>query len=252
MANTEQSSDKTHFGYETVASDDKAGMVRGVFDSVASRYDVMNDLMSAGLHRLWKRYTIDQAAVKRGDVVLDLAGGTGDLAREFARKVGKDGHVVLADINAAMLEQGRRRLIDAGISGNVAIAQVDAEDLPFGNNTFDCITMAFGLRNVTDKDAALASMLRVLKPGGKAMILEFSEPNKALKPAYDMYSFKVLPTLGKLITNDPDSYQYLAESIRMHPDQETLKSMMESAGFERCRFHNMAAGIVALHIGYRI
>jgi demethylmenaquinone methyltransferase/2-methoxy-6-polyprenyl-1,4-benzoquinol methylase len=252
MANTEQSSDKTHFGYETVASDDKAGMVRGVFDSVASRYDVMNDLMSAGLHRLWKRYTIDQAAVKRGDVVLDLAGGTGDLAREFARKVGEDGHVVLADINAAMLEQGRRRLIDAGISGNVTIAQVDAEDLPFENNTFDCITMAFGLRNVTDKDAALASMLRVLKPGGKAMILEFSEPNKALKPAYDMYSFKVLPTLGKLITNDPDSYQYLAESIRMHPDQETLKSMMESAGFERCRFHNMAAGIVALHIGYRI
>jgi demethylmenaquinone methyltransferase/2-methoxy-6-polyprenyl-1,4-benzoquinol methylase len=242
----------THFGYKTVASDDKAGMVRGVFDSVASRYDVMNDLMSAGLHRLWKRYTIDQAAVKPGDVVLDLAGGTGDLAREFARKVGKDGHVVLADINAAMLEQGRRRLIDAGISGNVTIAQVDAEDLPFENNTFDCITMAFGLRNVTDKDAALASMLRVLKPGGKAMILEFSEPNKVLKPAYDMYSFKVLPTLGKLITNDPDSYQYLAESIRMHPDQETLKSMMESAGFERCRFHNMAAGIVALHIGYRI
>jgi demethylmenaquinone methyltransferase/2-methoxy-6-polyprenyl-1,4-benzoquinol methylase len=211
----------THFGYKTVAPDDKAGMVRGVFDSVASRYDVMNDLMSAGLHRLWKRYTIDQAAVKPGDVVLDLAGGTGDLAREFARKVGKDGHVVLADINAAMLEQGRRRLIDAGISGNVTIAQVDAEDLPFGNNTFDCITMAFGLRNVTDKDAALASMLRVLKPGGKAMILEFSEPNKVLKPAYDMYSFKVLPTLGKLITNDPDSYQYLAESIRMHPDQET-------------------------------
>jgi demethylmenaquinone methyltransferase/2-methoxy-6-polyprenyl-1,4-benzoquinol methylase len=242
----------THFGYKTVAPDDKAGMVRGVFDSVASRYDVMNDLMSAGLHRLWKRYTIDQAAVKPGDVVLDLAGGTGDLAREFARKVGKDGHVVLADINAAMLEQGRRRLIDAGISGNVTIAQVDAQDLPFDNNTFDCITMAFGLRNVTDKDAALASMLRVLKPGGKAMILEFSEPNKVLKPAYDMYSFKVLPTLGKLITNDPDSYQYLAESIRMHPDQETLKSMMESAGFERCRFHNMAAGIVALHIGYRI
>ena len=252
MANTEQSSDKTHFGYKSVASDDKADMVRGVFDSVASRYDVMNDLMSAGLHRLWKRYTIDQAAVKTGDVVLDLAGGTGDLARELARKVGKDGQVVLADINAAMLAQGRRRLIDAGLSGNVTIAQVDAQDLPFENSTFDCITMAFGLRNVTDKDAALASIFRVLKPGGKAMILEFSEPNKAIKPAYDLYSFKVLPTLGKLITNDPDSYQYLAESIRMHPDQETLKSMMESAGFERCRFHNMAAGIVALHIGYRI
>lgn len=242
----------THFGYKTVASDDKADMVRSVFDSVASRYDVMNDLMSAGLHRLWKRYTIDQAAIKPGDVVLDLAGGTGDLAREFARKVGKDGHVVLADINAAMLEQGRRRLIDAGLSGNVTIAQVDAEDLPFEDATFNCITMAFGLRNVTDKDAALASMLRVLKPGGKAMILEFSAPNRAIKPAYDLYSFKVLPTLGRLVTKDPDSYQYLAESIRMHPDQETLKSMMETAGFERCRFHNMAAGIVALHIGYRI
>jgi demethylmenaquinone methyltransferase/2-methoxy-6-polyprenyl-1,4-benzoquinol methylase len=242
----------THFGYKTVAADDKADMVRDVFDSVAGRYDIMNDLMSAGLHRLWKRYTIDRAAVKPGNVVLDLAGGTGDLAREFARKVGKDGQVVLADINAAMLEQGRRRLIDAGVSGNVTIAQVDAQNLPFEGGTFDCITMAFGLRNVTDKDAALASMYRVLKPGGKAMILEFSEPNKAIKPAYDLYSFKVLPTIGKLVTNDPDSYQYLAESIRMHPDQETLKSMMESAGFERCRFHNMAAGIVALHIGYRI
>ena len=242
----------THFGYKTVAADDKADMVRGVFDSVASRYDVMNDLMSAGLHRLWKRYTIDRAAVKPGNIVLDLAGGTGDLALEFSRKVGKEGQVVLADINAAMLEQGRRRLIDADVSGNVTIAQVDAQSLPFESGTFDCITMAFGLRNVTDKDAALASMFRVLKPGGKAMILEFSEPNKAIKPAYDVYSFKVLPAIGKLVTNDPDSYQYLAESIRMHPDQETLKSMMESAGFERCRFHNMAAGIVALHIGYRI
>jgi len=247
-----QNDDTTHFGYKTVSTDDKAEMVRGVFDSVASRYDVMNDLMSAGLHRLWKRYTIDQAAAKPGDCILDLAGGTGDLAREFARKVGSEGHVVLADINAAMLEQGRRRLIDSGVSGNVAIAQVDAQNLPFDGQTFDCITMAFGLRNVTDKDAALASMFRVLKPGGKAMILEFSEPNKAIKPAYDLYSFKVLPTLGKLVTDDPDSYQYLAESIRMHPDQETLKSMMESAGFERCRFHNLAAGIVALHIGYRI
>jgi len=242
----------THFGYKTVSADDKAGMVRGVFDSVADKYDVMNDLMSAGLHRLWKRYTIDQAAIRPGNVVLDLAGGTGDLAREFAGKVGKDGQVVLADINAAMLKQGRRRLIDAGVSGNLTIAQVDAQALPFESGTFDCITMAFGLRNVTDKDAALASMFRVLKPGGKAMILEFSEPNAAIKPAYDLYSFKVLPVIGKLVTNDPDSYQYLAESIRMHPDQETLKSMMESAGFERCRYHNMAAGIVALHIGYRI
>ena len=242
----------THFGFKTVSTDEKASMVRGVFDSVASRYDLMNDLMSAGLHRLWKRFTIDQAALKPGNVVLDLAGGTGDLAREFARKVGKDGHVILADINAAMLQQGRRRLIDAGISGNVTIAQVDAQNLPFEDSTFDCITMAFGLRNVTDTDAALASMLRVLKPGGKAMILEFSKPNEAIKPAYDLYSFKVLPALGNLIADDPDSYQYLAESIRMHPNQETLKSMMESVGFERCRYHNMAAGIVALHIGYRI
>jgi len=252
MANSEQESEKTHFGFKSVATDEKAGMVRDVFDSVADRYDLMNDLMSAGLHRLWKRYTISQAALRPGNVVLDLAGGTGDLAREFSRKVGKDGHVVLADINAAMLRQGRNRLVDAGVSGNVTIAQVDAQNLPFADSTFDCITIAFGLRNVTDKDAALASMLRVLKPGGKAMILEFSEPNKAIKPAYDLYSFKVLPTLGKLVANDPDSYQYLAESIRMHPDQETLKSMMEAAGFERCRFHNLAAGIVALHIGYRI
>jgi len=247
-----QDNNETHFGYKTVAAGEKADLVRGVFDSVASRYDIMNDLMSGGLHRLWKRFTISRAAVKPGDVVLDLAGGTGDLAREFAKRVGKNGHVVLADINAAMLEQGRRRLVDAGVAGNVTIAQVDAQDLPFEDGTFDCITMAFGLRNVTDKDAALASMFRVLKPGGKAMILEFSEPNKAIKPAYDLYSFKVLPALGKLVTDDPDSYQYLAESIRMHPDQETLKEMMETAGFEHCRFHNLAAGIVALHIGYRL
>jgi demethylmenaquinone methyltransferase/2-methoxy-6-polyprenyl-1,4-benzoquinol methylase len=247
-----QNDDTTHFGFKTVPIDDKAGMVRGVFDSVASRYDIMNDLMSAGLHRVWKRYTIDQAALKPGNVVLDLAGGTGDLAKKFARKVGKDGHVVLADINAAMLEQGRRRLIDAGISGNVSIAQVDAQNLPFEKGTFNCITMAFGLRNVTNKDRALASMLRVLKPGGKAMILEFSKPHEAIKPAYDLYSFKVLPALGKLIADDAESYQYLAESIRMHPDQDALKSMMENAGFERCRYHNLAAGIVALHIGYRI
>ena len=250
---TKQDSDNTtHFGYQDVAADDKADLVRGVFDSVASRYDIMNDLMSAGLHRLWKRYTIDQAAVRPGDVVLDLAGGTGDLARVFSKKVGADGHVVLADINAAMLKQGRRRLVDAGVAGNLSIAQVDAQCLPFDEGTFDCITIAFGLRNVTDKNAALRSMLKVLKTGGKAMILEFSEPAKAIKPAYDLYSFKVLPTLGKLVAGDADSYQYLAESIRMHPDQETLKSMMEEAGFERCRYHNLAAGIVALHIGYRI
>jgi len=244
--------DTTHFGYRTVAAGEKADLVRGVFDSVASRYDIMNDLMSGGLHRLWKRYTINQAGVRPGHVVLDLAGGTGDLALAFAKRVGEEGHVVLADINAAMLEQGRKRLVDAGIAHNTSIAQVDAQDLPFAGESFDVVTMAFGLRNVTDKDAALRSIYRTLKTGGKAMILEFSEPHKALKPAYDLYSFKVLPALGKFIARDADSYQYLAESIRVHPDQETLKTMMEEAGFERCRYHNLAGGIVALHIGYRI
>ena len=242
----------THFGYQSVAADEKAGLVKDVFDSVASRYDIMNDLMSGGLHRLWKRHTVDQAAVRPGDVILDLAGGTGDLARAFAKKVGPDGHVILADINAAMLRQGRTRLVDAGVAGNLSIAQVDAQNLPFADSTFNCITMAFGLRNVTDKDAALRSMFKTLRPGGKAMILEFSEPAKVIKPAYDLYSFKVLPLLGKLVARDSDSYQYLAESIRVHPDQETLKSMMEEAGFERCRYQNLAGGIVALHIGYRI
>lgn len=252
MAKQVKDADSTHFGFKTVSTDEKASLVRGVFDSVASRYDLMNDLMSGGMHRLWKRHTIAQAGLKCGDVVLDLAGGTGDLALAFSRQVGEEGHVVLADINAAMLEQGRRRLIDAGVAGNLTIAQVDAQNLPFDDRTFDCITIAFGLRNVTDKDAALASMRRVLKPGGKAMILEFSKPHASLKPAYDLYSFKVLPALGRMIARDADSYQYLAESIRMHPDQGALKEMMGNAGFERCRYTNLAAGIVALHVGYRI
>ncbi len=252
MPEHNESADTTHFGYKTVSVDDKAGLVRGVFDSVASRYDIMNDLMSGGLHRLWKRFTIDQAGIRAGHTVLDLAGGTGDLARDFASRVGDTGEVVLADINRAMLEQGRRRLVDAGVAGNLSIAQVDAEKLPFADASFDRVTIAFGLRNVTDQGAALASMRRVLKPGGKALILEFSKPSKSIKPVYDLYSFKVLPMLGRLVANDDESYQYLAESIRMHPDQDTLLGMMQDAGFERCRYHNLSAGIVALHVGYRI
>ena len=227
-------------------------MVRGVFDSVASRYDIMNDLMSVGLHRLWKRHTISRAAVRKGHYVLDLAGGTGDLARAFARQVGSEGRVVLADINAAMLEQGRRRLVDAGVAANTSIAQVDAENLPFADGSFDRITIAFGLRNVTDKEAALRSMFRVLRPGGKLLILEFSKPYELLKPAYDLYSFKMLPMIGRYVANDEASYRYLAESIRVHPDQQTLLDMLKTAGFERCRFENLAGGIVALHSGYRI
>ena len=241
----------THFGYQTVPREQKASRVRGVFDSVASRYDVMNDLMSVGLHRIWKQLTIEQANVRRGHTVLDLAGGTGDLAGKFLRQVGTGGQVVLADINESMLLEGRRRLIDKGAGKTLAIAQVDAERLPFADNSFDRITMAFGLRNVTDKDAALRSMQRVLKPGGKALILEFSKPADGLRPMYDFYSFNVLPLMGKLVANDADSYQYLAESIRMHPDQETLLNMMTSAGFERCRYDNMTGGVVALHMGYK-
>jgi demethylmenaquinone methyltransferase/2-methoxy-6-polyprenyl-1,4-benzoquinol methylase len=246
------SKETTHFGYQTVPTEEKARHVKGVFDSVASKYDIMNDLMSGGLHRLWKRYTIDQAAVRPGQAVLDLAGGTGDLARRFAPIVGSTGQVVLADINHSMLIEGRKRLIDAGVSGSLAITQVDAEQLPFATATFDCVTIAFGLRNVTNKGAALQSMLRTLKPGGKVLVLEFSKPPDVLKPVYDLYSFKVLPAIGKLVANDESSYQYLAESIRMHPDQESLLNMMQDAGFERCRYHNLAGGIVALHVGYKI
>ena len=246
------SKETTHFGYQTIPSSEKARHVRDVFDSVASNYDIMNDLMSGGLHRLWKRYTVDQAAVRPGQQVLDLAGGTGDLARKFAPIVGSTGQVVLADINHSMLVEGRKRLINAGVSGNLAITQVDAEQLPFAAASFDCITIAFGLRNVTDKQAALRSMLRTLKPGGKALVLEFSKPSAALKPVYDLYSFRILPLIGKLVAKDEASYQYLAESIRMHPDQEALLEMMQDAGFERCRYHNLAGGIVALHVGYKI
>jgi len=246
------SDDSTHFGFQKVSRAEKADRVRSVFDSVASRYDLMNDLMSGGLHRLWKRYTISEAGVRRGQQVLDLAGGTGDLALAFARQVGSSGQVVLADINASMLQEGRRRLVDAGVAGNLSIAQVDAEQLPFADATFDCITIAFGLRNVTDKERALGSMLRVLKPGGKLLILEFSKPLEAIQPAYDVYSFRVLPVLGKLVANDDASYRYLAESIRMHPDQESLLEMLRQAGFANCRYRNLAGGIVALHCGYRV
>lgn len=244
--------DKTHFGYQTVDAKEKADKVRGVFDSVAGNYDLMNDLMSGGIHRIWKKFTLDKAAVREGQSILDLAGGTGDLAMAFAKRVGSTGHVVLADINAAMLEQGRERMLNAGLVGNVNIAQVDAEALPFADNSFDLITIAFGLRNVTRKEAALESMLRVLKPGGRLFVLEFSKPNELLKPAYDLFSFSVLPFLGKVVANDEQSYRYLAESIRMHPDQETLQTMMETAGFERCGFDNLTGGIAALHFGYKL
>jgi len=244
--------DTTHFGYKTVDAKDKAGLVAGVFHSVAAKYDLMNDLMSAGIHRLWKRFTIELSGVRSGQRVLDIAGGTGDLAAKFSRLVGPAGKVVLADINASMLEVGRDKLINSGLVGNIDYVQADAEKLPFPDNYFDCITIAFGLRNVTDKDAALRSMFRVLKPGGRLLVLEFSKPqHAALGKLYDTYSFRVLPLMGKLVADDPDSYRYLAESIRMHPDQQTLKAMMENAGFARCEYHNMTGGIVALHRGIK-
>src|SRR5690606_26268307 len=231
---------------------EKAGRVAQVFHSVAARYDLMNDLMSGGIHRLWKQYTIEMSGVGAGHRVLDIAGGTGDLAAKFSRLVGPEGLVVLADINDSMLRVGRDKLADLGLAGNLEFAQADAQYLPFADNTFDCITIAFGLRNVTDKDLALASMVRVLTPGGRLLVLEFSNPNnEALSKAYDLYSFKVLPKLGRLVAGDEDSYRYLAESIRMHPDQDTLLQMMGDAGFANVSYHNLTGGIVALHKGFK-
>ena len=242
----------TDFGFERVPRTDKARRVRGVFDSVADRYDLMNDLMSAGTHHLWKRFTLALANLRPGQRALDVAGGSGDLAVGLARQVGSRGLVVLSDINAAMLAHGRDRLIDAGFIGNVACVQADAERLPFADGTFDCITIGFGLRNVTDKTAALRAMRRALKPGGQLLVLEFSHPRlPGLKPLYDAYSFRILPWLGKLVAGDAASYRYLAESIRMHPDAETLLRMLEEAGLEGCRYHNLSGGIVAVHRGYR-
>jgi demethylmenaquinone methyltransferase/2-methoxy-6-polyprenyl-1,4-benzoquinol methylase len=240
---------KTDFGFREVPEDEKARRVAGVFDSVASRYDLMNDLMSMGQHRLWKRFTVEQSLVRAGERVLDVAGGTGDLARRFAKRVGPVGMVVLSDINRSMLSIGRDRLLDEGRV--VPAAQCDAERLPFGSNSFDCVSVAFGLRNMTHKDAALAEMHRVLRPGGRLLVLEFSRVWKPLAPLYDAYSFQVLPRLGEAVAGDGASYRYLAESIRMHPDQDTLKAMMEGAGFDRVDYFNLAAGIVALHRGVK-
>jgi demethylmenaquinone methyltransferase / 2-methoxy-6-polyprenyl-1,4-benzoquinol methylase len=240
----------TDFGYEKVAEDEKARRVAGVFDSVASRYDLMNDLMSAGLHRLWKRFAVAQSYVRPGHRVLDVAGGTADLARLFAERVGPSGSVVLTDINASMLAVGRNRLLDEGRI--VPVVRCDGEKLPFADASFDCVSVAFGLRNMTHKDAALADMARVLKPGGRLLVLEFSRVWRPLAPLYDAYSFQVLPKLGAAVTGDASSYRYLAESIRMHPDQDTLKHMMEQAGLERVEYFNLAAGVVALHRGYRL
>lgn len=243
----------TDFGFEKVPLPDKARRVSSVFSSVAENYDLMNDLMSFGAHRLWKRFAIDVACVRPGQRVLDLAGGTGDLARQFAGRVGSRGSVTLADINANMLDVGRRRLVDAGVLKGVAFVQADAESLPFAANRFDLISIAFGLRNVTSKERALESMLRVLRPGGQAVILEFSTLIiPLLDPLYRNYLFNVLPRLGQAVAGDADSYRYLAESIRMHPSQDELLGMMESAGFERCSYHNLSGGVAAVHRGYKL
>ena len=242
-------SKSTDFGFQKVAEEEKTRKVAGVFDSVAARYDLMNDLMSGGLHRLWKRFAVEASGVRPGESVLDIAAGTGDLAQLFAARVGAQGEVVLTDINSAMLKAGRDRLLDAGRL--LPVVQCDAERLPFGPDRFDCVSIAFGLRNVTHKQLALAEMRRVLRPGGRLLVLEFSKVWAPLKPAYDAYSFGVLPRLGKLVANDAEAYRYLAESIRMHPDQAALKAMMEEAGLERVEYFSLAAGVVALHRGYK-
>lgn len=250
--NEQESNETIDFGYTQIPKEEKEKQVAQVFDSVAQKYDLMNDLMSFGIHRIWKKTTIEYSGVRRGHKVLDLAGGTGDLTAKFSKIVGDDGLVVLADINDSMLKVGREKLLNQGLFKNIEYAQVDAQALPFVDNTFDCITIAFGLRNVTDKQQALESMYRVLKPGGRLLVLEFSKPQyKILSKAYDLYSFTMLPLMGKMVVKDPDSYRYLAESIRMHPDQKTLKSMMEQAGFKDVQYHNMTGGIVALHIGFK-
>ena len=247
------SEETTDFGFDRVRQAEKASRVEAVFDSVVERYDLMNDLMSLGVHRRWKRFTVRLSGLRRGQRVMDLAGGTGDMALRFHERVGADGIVVLADVNARMLERARRRLIDAGIVGGIELVQADAEDIPFRDAWFDCVCVAFGLRNVSRKARALESIHRVLRPGGQALVLEFSHLTvSALKPLYDAYSFGVLPRLGALVAGDGDSYRYLAESIRVSPDQDALRDMMMQSGFERCDYHNLSAGIAAVHRGYKL
>lgn len=252
MTDKDRHDSLTDFGFQKILLSEKANKVASIFHSVAAKYDLMNDLMSLGIHRLWKRYMIERASVRPGQVILDLAAGTGDISMRLAPQVSNSGLVVMSDINESMLTRGRERLIDKGIVGNVVYVQADAESLPFSDQTFDCVTIAFGLRNVSRKEVALKSIQKALKPGGKLLILEFSKPLlPMLSKAYDAYSFNVLPGLGKIIAGDADSYRYLAESIRKHPDQETLKSMMHSAGLEDCSYKNLSGGIVALHSGYK-